>query len=87
MKRAYKVKFYQVQHMGDQVVFAESREEALDEAIGMNYKGGLYLKYTEGYEADIDEQFENNHEWEYFCVNHKEYECEEVSCEQYYANI
>ena len=52
MKRAYKVKFYQVQHMGDQVVFAESRDEALDNAIGMNYKGGLYLKYIEGYEAE-----------------------------------
>ena len=36
----------------------------------------------EGYEFDIDEQFEENHEWEYFGDNHKEYECEEVSCEQ-----
>ena len=87
MKRAYKVKFYQVLHMGDQVVFAESRDEAIDQAVGMNYKSGLFLKYIEGYEADIDEQFENNNEWEYFCDNHKEYECGEVSCEQYYANL
>ena len=87
MKRAYKVKFYQVLHMGDQVVFAESRDEALDNAIDMNYKSGLFLKYIEGFEADIDEQFEENHEWENFCDNHKEYECEEESCEQYYANL
>ena len=39
------------------------------------------------FEKQLDEQFENNNEWEYFCDNHKEYECEEVSCEQYYANI
>ena len=87
MERAYKVKFYQVQHMGDQVVFAESRDEAIDEAINMNYKSGLYLKYIEGYEFDIDEQFEENHEWEYFCENHKEYEWEEESGEIYYANL
>ena len=87
MKRAYKIKFYQVLHMGDQVVFAESRDEALDNAIDMNYKSGLFLKYIEGFEADIDEQFEENHEWENFCDNHKKYECEEESCEQYYANL
>jgi len=87
MKRAYKVKFYQVLHMGDQVVFAKSRDEAIDQAVGMNYKSGLYLKYIEGYEFAIDEQFEENNEWENYCENHKEYECEEVSCEQYYANL
>ena len=87
MKRAYKVKFYQVLHMGDQVVFAKSRDEAIDQAVGMNYKSGLYLKYIEGYEFAIDEQFEENNEWENYCENHKEYECGEVSCEQYYANL
>jgi len=87
MERAYKVKFYQVLHMGDQVVFAKSRDEAIDQAVGMNYKSGLYLKYIEGYEFAIDEQFEENNEWENYCENHKEYECEEVSCEQYYANL
>jgi hypothetical protein len=58
MKKQYKVDFYQTIYLGSQVVEAEDRKEAISNAEDMNWKAGIGLKYTDGYEAKIDTEYE-----------------------------
>jgi len=75
-KNQYKVDFYQTVYLGSQLIDAEDEHEAKSEAMQMNYKAGLGLKWAEDWEATIDD----NHDWIFICTAHSKQECNDDEC-------
>lgn len=84
MSKQYKVDFYQTVYLGSQLVDAKDEHEAKSEAMNMNYKAGIGLKWADDWEAEIDD----NHDFIFICTAHSKEECNDDECwEDYEAKL